>query len=116
MEADDVVWEGFAEAARSAEDHDREVGTQVKSKLRRLYTRRANEDEFKTGLDAIYERNSRPYGVTFLSQCLPTAPGDSDADRDAWLCLYRSCLTDLAASFGPPGELFLDRAQIVRSD
>jgi hypothetical protein len=114
MEADDAIWEGFGEAARSAEDHDCKVATQVKSKLRRLYARRANEDNFKTRLDAIYERHTQSYGSAILSQSFPTGASTSDIDRNAWLGVYRSCLTDLVASFGPPGELFLEKAEIVQ--
>ena len=69
---------------------------------------------FKTGLDAMYERHTQSCGSAFLSQRFPTGADALDADRDAWLGVYRSCLTDLAASFGPPGKLFLDKAEIVQ--
>jgi transcriptional regulator NrdR family protein len=104
---DKHVRESIIRAAEVHGENERDVATQIRKRLRRLYPDTL-EPAFSHVLEIVFDRHTR--GLT-SSQCrhfVLSGRREGDIDWELWLDIYRKCLDDLVSEFGLPGHIFLD--------
>jgi hypothetical protein len=107
--ADDLLRENFTESALLSSADARQVGTQVRARLVRMYGRRKDDPSFLAAVEECYGRLTKDQPGTLLRQRIDTDAGAAVVDWPAWLGVYRACLLELRGRFGLPGDPFTNR-------
>ncbi|MCY2962064.1 MAG: hypothetical protein NT069_00155 [Planctomycetota bacterium] len=113
MHADESVIAKIVESSDCDATCDRQVGTQIFRRLKRLYGRRADTELFTKYFSGSFDRYTGDLRPEILSQAVSPEPGA--VDWHSWLNVYRNCLGELRTQFGMPGDSFENR-NVIRAD